>query len=229
MGASLVASPGFHLPSAWEASALTSLQECARRKQYSMKVKGAGNLWRLSALCERHWLLLPSRSSRVRLCATPRTAAHQAPPSLEFSRQEHWSRLPLPSPNVTGNLPKIIQKPERILSTQRPQERLSSHRKFTYEVWELNTGLALTPLAVQGCKYLCTYASHSPATGKSGRVKTKELCTARFKSEAQKLSRPKFLWNIWNKNMKRTSNDQIQHPFNIKETEAQDSKWSYRC
>ena len=36
-------------------------------------------------------LLLLSRFSRVRLCATPQTAAHQAPPSLGFSRQEHWS------------------------------------------------------------------------------------------------------------------------------------------
>ena len=34
-------------------------------------------------------LLLLSRFSRVRLCATPQTAAHQAPPSLGFSRQEH--------------------------------------------------------------------------------------------------------------------------------------------
>ena len=30
--------------------------------------------------------------------ATPETAAHQAPPSLGFSRQEHWSGLPFPSP-----------------------------------------------------------------------------------------------------------------------------------
>ena len=43
-------------------------------------------------------LLLPSRPSRVRLCATPETAVHQAPPSLGFSRQEHWSGLPFPSP-----------------------------------------------------------------------------------------------------------------------------------
>ena len=43
-------------------------------------------------------LLLLSRFSRVRLCATPKTAAHQAPPSLGFSRQEHWSGLPFPSP-----------------------------------------------------------------------------------------------------------------------------------
>ena len=45
-------------------------------------------------------LLLLSRFSCVRLCATPKTAAHQAPPSLVFSRQEHWSGLPLPSPSV---------------------------------------------------------------------------------------------------------------------------------
>ena len=43
-------------------------------------------------------LLLLSRFSRVRLCATPQTAAHQAPPSLGFSRQEHWNGLPFPSP-----------------------------------------------------------------------------------------------------------------------------------
>ena len=36
--------------------------------------------------------------SRVQLCATPQTAAHQAPPSPGFSRQEHWSGLPFPSP-----------------------------------------------------------------------------------------------------------------------------------
>ena len=43
-------------------------------------------------------LLLLSRFSHVRLCATPQTAAHQAPPSLGFCRQEYWSGLPLPSP-----------------------------------------------------------------------------------------------------------------------------------
>ena len=43
-------------------------------------------------------LLLLSRFSCVRLCATPESAAHQAPLSLEFSRQEHWSGLPFPSP-----------------------------------------------------------------------------------------------------------------------------------
>ena len=43
-------------------------------------------------------MMLLSRFSRVQLCVTPLTEAHQAPPSLGFSRQEHWSGLPFPSP-----------------------------------------------------------------------------------------------------------------------------------
>ena len=43
-------------------------------------------------------LLLLSHVSHARLCATPETAAYQAPPSLGVSRQEHWSGLPFPSP-----------------------------------------------------------------------------------------------------------------------------------
>ena len=43
-------------------------------------------------------LLLLSRFSRVRFCVTPQTAAHQAPLSLGFFRQEHWSGLPFHSP-----------------------------------------------------------------------------------------------------------------------------------
>ena len=36
--------------------------------------------------------------SRVWLCVTPWTVAHQAPLSMGFSRQEYWSRLPFPLP-----------------------------------------------------------------------------------------------------------------------------------
>ena len=41
--------------------------------------------------------------SQVRLLATPGTVVHQPSLSMEFSRQEYWSELPLPTP---GNLPK---------------------------------------------------------------------------------------------------------------------------
>ena len=47
--------------------------------------------------------------SHVILFVTPWTVTHQAPPSMEFSRQEYWSGLPLPSP---GDLPNPGVEPE---------------------------------------------------------------------------------------------------------------------
>ena len=46
--------------------------------------------------------------SRIRLFVTPWTTAYQAPPSMEFSRQEYWSGLPFPS---SGDLPNPGIKP----------------------------------------------------------------------------------------------------------------------
>ena len=45
--------------------------------------------------------------SRVRLLATPWTAAYQAPPSMGFSRQEYWSGVPLPSPIYLIRVPQM--------------------------------------------------------------------------------------------------------------------------
>ena len=50
------------------------------------------------------WKVKVKSLSRVRLSATPWTAAHQAPPSMGFSRQEYWSGVPLPSPGVVSRL-----------------------------------------------------------------------------------------------------------------------------
>ena len=44
------------------------------------------------------WKVKVKSLSRVRLLATPWTAAYQAPPSMGFARQEYWSGVPLPSP-----------------------------------------------------------------------------------------------------------------------------------
>ena len=43
------------------------------------------------------WKVKVKLLSRVQFLATPWTAAHQAPPSMGFSRQEYWSGVPLPS------------------------------------------------------------------------------------------------------------------------------------
>ena len=45
------------------------------------------------------WKVKVKSLSRVRLLATPWTAAYKTPLSMGFSRQEYWSGLPLPSPN----------------------------------------------------------------------------------------------------------------------------------
>ena len=45
------------------------------------------------------WKVKVKSLSRVRLPGTPWTTAHQAPPSMGFSRQEYWSGVPSPSPN----------------------------------------------------------------------------------------------------------------------------------
>ena len=56
-------------------------------------------------------LLLLSRLSHVQLCATPQTAAHQAPPSMGFSRQEYWSGFPFPGKGIalTINRPLLTK------------------------------------------------------------------------------------------------------------------------
>ena len=43
------------------------------------------------------WKVKVNLLSRVQLLVTPWTAAHQAPPSMGFSRQDYWSGVPLPS------------------------------------------------------------------------------------------------------------------------------------
>ena len=48
------------------------------------------------------WKVKVKSLSCVRFLVTPWTAAYQAPPPMGFSRQEHWSGLPFPSP---GDLP----------------------------------------------------------------------------------------------------------------------------
>ena len=45
------------------------------------------------------WKVKVKSLNHVRLLATPWTAAHQAPPSMGFSRREYWSVVPLPSPS----------------------------------------------------------------------------------------------------------------------------------
>ena len=66
-------------------------------------------------------MLLPlSCFSCVRLCVTQYTSAHQAPPSLGFSSQEHWSGLPFPSPMHESEVAQscLTQRPHGLQPTR---------------------------------------------------------------------------------------------------------------
>ena len=71
----------------------------------------AGPLTRQMCQMMPNWGGLESESEVAQSCPTlcdPWTVAHQAPPSMGFSRQEYWSALPFPSP---GDLPVPGIKP----------------------------------------------------------------------------------------------------------------------
>ena len=57
------------------------------------------------------WKVKVKSLSRVQLFETPWTAAHQAPPSMKFSRQEYWSGVPLPSPRQILYIYKSAKPP----------------------------------------------------------------------------------------------------------------------
>ena len=66
--------------------------------------------------------------SRVRLLATPWTAAYQAPLSMGFSRQEYWSGLPLPSPCDSEDYPN-----KHVLSAKVPSLKMNRRILATAE------------------------------------------------------------------------------------------------
>ena len=61
------------------------------------------------------WKVKVKSLSHVWLFATPWTVAHQAPPSMGFSRQEHWRGLPLPSPKCLATAAKLIKVHNKFL------------------------------------------------------------------------------------------------------------------
>ena len=92
--------PGPWLPAGEAPGTPSGTQPISLR--YTSGLEAASHVALLLAFCLLHALLpllpLLSRFSRVRVCVIPETAAHRAPLSLGFCRQEHWSGLPFPSP-----------------------------------------------------------------------------------------------------------------------------------
>ena len=75
------------------------------------------------SLCVR----MLSHFSHVQLCATLWTVACQAPLSMEFFRQEYWSRMPFPSPEGLPN-PGIEPIAGRLFTTEATKESLLGYK-----------------------------------------------------------------------------------------------------
>ena len=94
-------------------------------------------------------LLLLSRCA-VRPCATPQTAAHQAPASLGFSRKEHCSGSPFPSPVHESEKWKwscsVVSDSSRPHGRQPTRQWAESSLRRSYGVWEekMRAGLSLS-------------------------------------------------------------------------------------
>ena len=100
---------GTNLASLWHVAAAKSLQSCStlcepidgsppgspvpeilQTRTLEWVAISFSNAWK--------WKLKVKVLSHVQLLATPWSAAHQAPPSMGFSRQEYWSGVPLSPP-----------------------------------------------------------------------------------------------------------------------------------
>ena len=91
------------------------------------------------------WKVKGKSLSHVWLFATPWTAAHQAPPSMRFSRQEYWSGVPSPSPltNYQSNLLDslslcffIVSSWERLILIMGQSSAKRVQLKATMEEWQ---------------------------------------------------------------------------------------------
>ena len=83
------------------------------------------------------WKLKMKLLSRVWLLATAKTAAHQAPPSMGFSRQEYWSGVPLPSPFQVGAMIKYCINNLTLISrafnlTEQSLKRITRVNEYMY-------------------------------------------------------------------------------------------------
>ena len=95
--------------------------------------------------------------SRVPLIVTPWTVAYQASPSMGFSRQEYWSRLPFPS---SGDLPNPGNKPGSptleadALTSEPPRKLLNRPLNAVYFLLKIGgSEMAGWHHRLDGCKF----------------------------------------------------------------------------
>ena len=112
------------------------------------------------------WKVKGKSLSHVQLLATPWTTAHQAPPSMGFSRQEYWSGVPWPSPwsyqlmlnSIWKNSTLIHYKTLRKLGIEKNLIKIIyKNSQLTLKLMKNNKSF----LSKTENKDVCFYCSHS--------------------------------------------------------------------
>ena len=132
-------------------------------------------------------LLLLSDFRRVRLCVTPKMAAYQVPPSLGFSRQEHWSGLPFSSPMHESEKWKWSRSV--VSNPQRPQGLQPSRLLCPWAFPGKSTGVGCHCLLQTGMSRT-SYFSTARAIMFLGRWVLSGHCVSECKFECQHIVRP---------------------------------------
>ena len=117
--------------------------------------------------------------SRVRFFATPWTVAHQAPPSIGFSRQEYWSGLPFPSPGELTE-PAIEPRFPALQADALPTEVPGKPRQWAQPPanWALSRwGLEATSSDSSNYRNQTVDTNYAPGwRGDSGCARARQLC-----------------------------------------------------
>ena len=92
---------------AWWAAVSGVTQSQTRLKRLGSSSSSSG---KKKPSCQCRKVKRESEVAQSCLLATPWTAAHQAPPSMGFSRHEYWSGVPLPSPIVIQYFNRLYSK-----------------------------------------------------------------------------------------------------------------------
>ena len=152
-------------------------------------------------------LLLLSHFSHIWLCATPEMAAHQAPPSLGFSRQEHWSGLPFPSP-MHESESEVAQS----CPTQRPHRLQRTRLLHPWDFPGKSTGVGchcpLRPLCIHdGISERSKRSAHSFMVSYAGIWRTHKISKQKVGSR-ERISWAETVWEVEHVRLTRYSESQ---------------------
>ena len=147
------------------------------------------------------WKVKVKSLSRVRLLATPWTGAHQAPPSMGFSRQEYWSGVPLPSPMTNLD---TIKKHKHHFANKGPYSQSYGFSSSHVQMRELNEKEGWLP------KNWCFWTVVLEKTLESP-LESKEIQPVNPKKKSTLIIHWKYWWSNQSSNILTTWCEKLTH------------------